>query len=77
VDDLVNHHLTKVKLLMLFLAEILRDHSNALALAIQTVPTIGHVAILVIVVIQGTDSGPLAYAAVARSSGTVVLPPEI
>jgi hypothetical protein len=75
VDDLVDHDLTKVEFLVLLL-NILRDHSDALAL--RTMPSITvHVTILFFVFVQGTNTGSLANAAIAMGSRPVVLPPEI
>lgn len=55
VDDLVNHHLTKLKLLVLliFVVDTLRDHTNALV-TFPTGTTVCSMALIILV--QSTNS---------------------
>ena len=74
VNDLVDHDLTELKFFVFFVVEVLGDHSNAFVLATDAGTPV-RVA-LVLVLIQGANSGPLSYATVAVGSGSVVVSPE-
>ena len=82
VDDLLNHHLGELKLLVLLAfssPDILRDDRRAVALASETVAATVHpsMMIIVIVTVESTDAGALADTAVAEGSGAIMLPSEI
>jgi hypothetical protein len=73
VNDLVDHNLTKLELLML-LTNVLRDHSNSLAIFVEAVA----VAIGVfIIAVQSTNSRGFTYATVTLGASTAVLPSKI
>ena len=73
MNDLVDHNLTELELLML-LTNVLRDHSNSLAIFVEAVA----VAISVLIIaVQSTNSGGFTYATVTLGASTAVFPSKI
>src|SRR3569833_576909 len=81
VNDLTDHHLPKLKLLVfLILAQVLREHGHALSVVAVPRPDGVPVVVVVVVIVvpvESADTRPLSNAAVAMGAGAVVLPPEV
>jgi len=79
VNDLVDHHFTKIKLFVVStVPNILRDHGNAVFIVSKTLAsaTVKKLA-LIVIIIQCADSRVLSNAAVTLSPSFVVLPSQV
>ena len=75
VNNLVNNYFTQLKLLMLLVINIFRDHMNASIKAIATVAINGPIAIFVIT-ISGNNMRRLANSTITLGSRLLMLLPE-
>jgi Co/Zn/Cd efflux system component len=75
VNDLVDHDLTKLELLM-FVVNVLCNHSNV-GIGRRSAVGVSVVVALVIVIIKCGNAGVLADATVSLSTSAVVLPAKV
>ncbi len=74
----MDHDFSEFELLVLFISNVLGNHSNTLAFTSHASTPVESVTIIVVVLaIQGTDSRGLPNASIALSASLVVLPSEV